>query len=192
MALRFAGRIVRTHGTEGRVVLGDCVAGFLGFPAGAVVHIGYSSAFAKPFTVQESAEHGSGRFSLRLQGISSPEAASLLKEMGVFADEELMRERAGSAYFPDEIIGCRVVNRDTGETLGHITDVWDMPANAVWVVDYNGKELPIPVIDDIVKHVNIARKTVSVYVMPGLLEIVDGAPNDEHDDENGDKRDKQK
>jgi 16S rRNA processing protein RimM len=179
MALRFAGRIVRTHGTEGRVVLGDCVANFVGFPPDAFIHVGYSATFAKQYSVKESAEHGSGRFSLLLHGISSPEAASLLKEMGVFAEETMLREQTETQYFNDEIIGCRVVNRDTGETIGIITDVWDMPANAVWVVDYNGKELPIPVIDDIVKHINIARKTVSIYVMPGLLEIVDGSPNDE-------------
>jgi hypothetical protein len=39
------------------------------------------------------------------------------------------------------------------------------------------------VIEEIVKHVNIPRKTVSIYVMPGLLEIVDDTSNDERDDD---------
>ena len=106
-----------------------------------------------------------------------------LKEMGVFVEEDLLRAQTATQYFDDEIIGASVINRDTGEEIGLIKEIWDTPANEIWVVDYNGKELPIPVIDEIVKHVNIKRKQVSIYVMPGLLEIVDNTPNDERDDD---------
>jgi 16S rRNA processing protein RimM len=187
MALRYAGRIVRTLGTGGQVVIGDCIKHFQGFPAGAVLHVGYSSAFGKPFTVKSSSEYGSGRYAVTFQGVASPEAASALKEMGIFVEEELLRAQTATQYFDDEIIGSSVVNRDTGEELGRIKEIWDTPANEIWVVDYHGKELPIPVIDEIVKHVNIKRKQVSIYVMPGLLEIVENAPNDERDDDDDDE-----
>ncbi|MBL7993426.1 MAG: 16S rRNA processing protein RimM [Candidatus Kapabacteria bacterium] len=189
MALRYAGRIIRTHGTSGQVVIGDCIAHFRGFPPGAVLQVGYSSAFGKPYTVKTSSSHGSGRFAVTLQGVTSPESASTLKEMGVFVEEDLLRAQTATQYFDDEIIGASVVNRDTGEEIGLIKEIWDTPANEIWVVDYNGKELPIPVIDEIVKHVNIKRKQVSIYVMPGLLEIVENTPNDERDDDDDTEKD---
>ena len=102
--------------------------------------------------------------------------------MGVFAEEELLRAQMETPYFDDEVIGSEVINRETGERIGIIKEIWDTPANEIWVVDYGGKELPIPVIDEIIKHVNIKRKQVSIYVMPGLLEIVENTPNDERDD----------
>lgn len=187
MALRYAGRIIRTHGTNGQLIIGDCIPHFRGFPAGAVLQVGYSSAFGKPYTIKASSEHGSGHYAVTFQGITSPESASPLKEMGVFADEDLLRAHTATQYFDDEIIGSRVVNRDTGEEIGLIKEIWNTPAHEIWVVDYQGKELPIPVVDEIVKHVNIKRKQVSIYVMPGLLEIVDNTPNDERDDDNDDE-----
>lgn len=187
MALRYAGRVIRTLGTDGRVVIGDCIAHFRGFPSGAVLNIGYSAAFGKPFTVQSAQQYGSGQHAVLLQGMVSPEAASSLKEMGVFAEEELLRAQMETQYFDDEIIGSEVINRETGECIGIIKEIWDTPANEIWVVDYGGKELPIPVIDEIVKHVNIKRKQVSIYVMPGLLEIVENTPNDERDDSDGEE-----
>jgi 16S rRNA processing protein RimM len=185
--MRFAGRIIRTHGTQGHVVVGDCLPNFTGFQAQTPLGIGYSAAFTETFSVQETKKYGSGQFIVKFTGVNSPEAASKLKERGVFANEETLRAsmetKFEEKFFDDELVGCRVVNRETGETIGTIKEIWDTPANEVWVVDYNGKELPIPVIDEIVKHVNVARKTVSIFVMPGLLEIVDDASNDERDDE---------
>ena len=184
---RFAARIIRTHGTQGHLVVGDCIQHLRGFAAGTSLGIGYSASFTEKMTVEECTKYGSGQFLIKFKGITSPEAASKLKERGIFADEEILRAsmeaQFNEQFFDDEIVGCRVVNRETGETLGTIKEIWDTPANEVWVVDYNGKDLPIPVIDEIVKHVNIPRKTVSVYVMPGLLEIVDDTSNDERDDE---------
>jgi 16S rRNA processing protein RimM len=181
--MRFAGRIMRSLGTQGQCILGDCLPNFRGFPAGTTVGIGYSASFTEKFMITESKPHGSGQFAVRLQGITSPEAVLKFKERGVFADEETLRASTDAQYFDDEIVGCRVVNRETGETLGTIKEIWETPANEIWVVDYKGKELPIPVIEEIVKHVNIPRKTVSIYVMPGLLEIVDDTSNDERDDD---------
>ncbi|MCU0426565.1 MAG: ribosome maturation factor RimM [Candidatus Kapabacteria bacterium] len=188
MSLRYAGRIIRSHGVEGHIIIGDCVAHFRGFAPAMLLHIGYSAGFAKPYTVKRSAESGSGRYAVLLEGINTPEAASTLKESGVFLEEDVLRAATETQYFDDEIVGASVVNRDTGETLGVIKEIWETSAHEIWVVDYKGKELPIPVIDDIVKHVNIKRKQVSIYVMPGLLEMVENTPNDEHDDETNDKQ----
>lgn len=182
MSLRYAGRIVRSHGVEGQIVLGDCIAHFQGFPIGTELCIGYSAGFAKRYTVRQAQQGSSGRFILTLQGINTPEMAATLKEMGVFVEEDVLRAATQTQYFDDEIVGSSVINRETGDVLGVIKEIWETPANEIWVVDYNGKELPIPVIDDIVKHVNIKRKQVSIFVMPGLLEIVENTPNDEEEE----------
>lgn len=181
MSLRYAGRVIRSHGVEGQVVLGDCIAYFQGFTVGTELHIGYSAGFVKRYIVRHSQQGGSGRYILALQGVNTPEMAATLKEMGVFVEEEVLRAATQTQYFDDEIIGSSVINRETGDVLGIIKEIWETAANEIWVVDYNGKELPIPVIDDIVKHVNIKRKQVSIFVMPGLLEIVENTPNDEEE-----------
>ncbi len=186
--MRFAGRIFRTHGTQGHLICGETVPHFRGFEPGMTLNLGFSASFTKPFVVAESKQAGVGQWMVRFKGIDSPEVASKLREQGIFLADEVIRAaidvKFNEQFFDDEIVGCRVVNRETGEELGKIKEIWETSAHEIWVVDYKGKELPIPVIDEIIKHVNIARKTVSIYVMPGLLEIVDEtSAEDERDDD---------
>lgn len=183
MNLKYIGTIIKTQRTDGCVVLGDVTPRFKGVPKGASIHVGYTQAFARQYVVRDCQTFGSGRFALSLIGITTPEAAQKLTEMGVFADETLVREQSGTEYFEDDLIGCVVLNVETKAVLGKVVEVWYMPANDVWVVDYNGKELPIPAVDAIVKIVDIATKTIEIFVMEGLLELVDDTPNDENDNE---------
>jgi 16S rRNA processing protein RimM len=74
----------------------------------------------------------------------------------------------GEYYFRD-IVGCEVIT-DDGETLGTVTDILSPGANDVWVVKMaKGKELLLPVIDDVVLDVDVAARKIKVHLMEGLL-----------------------
>ncbi|MFC5448314.1 ribosome maturation factor RimM [Paenibacillus aestuarii] len=90
---------------------------------------------------------------------------SLLKVEGKF--QQPLEE---GEYYYHEIIGCKVITEE-GEELGLIKEVLTPGANDVWVVALpKGKELLLPVIDDVILDVNVADKTIRVHVMEGLLE----------------------
>ncbi len=73
-------------------------------------------------------------------------------------------------YFIADMIGMRVVSTE-GETLGTLREVMPTGANDVYVVeDEEGKELLLPAIRDCVRRVDLKNGTITVYVMPGLLE----------------------
>ncbi|RAP76286.1 ribosome maturation factor RimM [Paenibacillus montanisoli] len=72
-------------------------------------------------------------------------------------------------YYHHQIIGCKV-NTDDGEELGVITEILSPGANDVWVIQRpKGKQLLIPVIDDVVLDVNVEAKLVKVHLMEGLI-----------------------
>jgi 16S rRNA processing protein RimM len=74
----------------------------------------------------------------------------------------------GEYYFRD-IIGCEVITEE-GETLGTVKDILSPGANDVWVVKMaKGKELLLPVIDDVVLDVDVASRKIKVHLMEGLL-----------------------
>ncbi|QMV40199.1 ribosome maturation factor RimM [Cohnella cholangitidis] len=74
----------------------------------------------------------------------------------------------GEYYFRD-IIGCEVITEE-GETLGTVKDILSPGANDVWVVKMaKGKELLLPVIDDVVLDVDVAGRKIKVHLMEGLL-----------------------
>jgi ribosomal 30S subunit maturation factor RimM len=47
-----------------------------------------------------------------------------------------------------------------------------MPANDVWVMKTEQGEIPLPVIDDVIISTDISKKTITVYMMDGLLDLV--------------------
>ncbi|MFC5702159.1 ribosome maturation factor RimM [Cohnella faecalis] len=72
-------------------------------------------------------------------------------------------------YYVRDIVGCSVVSED-GEEIGVVVDILTPGANDVWVVKRpKGKELLLPVIDDVVLNVDVAARTVKVHLMEGLL-----------------------
>ncbi len=182
MALRYIGSVVRPYESHGRMLVGDIQSYAVELPVGTTLHIGYSPAFARSFLLRSTGRNAHG-FILEVDSVQTPEAVQELKSMGVFVDEDVLRSLGGVKYFHDEIIGCRVADYQTGEILGTITDVWQMPASDVWTMDYRGAEIPIPVVDEYIKNVDVANKRVDIYVMPGLLELAKGDDNDERDDE---------
>lgn len=71
-------------------------------------------------------------------------------------------------YFYQQIIGLDVVD-ESGNQVGVIKDIMDMPANDVWVVDRKDKDdLLLPKIDSVVKKVDIPNHKVIVELMEGM------------------------
>ncbi len=58
---------------------------------------------------------------------------------------------------------------EDGQTLGKIKEILAPGANDVWVVQRPGqRDLLLPVIDDVVKTVDLAAGTVTVELLEGL------------------------
>ena len=76
-------------------------------------------------------------------------------------------------YFIVDIIGCEVVT-DAGRTLGKVTDVLQAGANDVYTVKAeDGKEYLIPVIDDVVREIDVESKKIIITPLKGLLDDED-------------------
>ncbi|MCD8133486.1 MAG: ribosome maturation factor RimM [Clostridiales bacterium] len=71
-------------------------------------------------------------------------------------------------YFIADMIGMNVVATD-GENLGILKDVLQTGANDVYIVEEpDGTELLLPAIHDCVRDVDMNRRVITVFLMPGL------------------------
>lgn len=170
--LRYIGTILRTHGTDGSVFVGEA-SPTLELPIGTTIHIGFSGQFATPYKLK-TLRPGNHGVVLSVEGISTPESAAGLREEGVFVEEALLVSGNKDEYFTDDIIGCEVIEQASGKVIGKVTDVWIMPANDVWVVTTERGDVPLPVIDDVIKRVDIAKKQIEVFILEGLMELAGG------------------
>jgi len=71
-------------------------------------------------------------------------------------------------YFIADMIGMNVVATN-GEDLGILKDVMQTGANDVYIVEEpDGTELLLPAIHDCVRDVDMNRRVITVFLMPGL------------------------
>ncbi len=165
------GKVANTHGVRGELKI---------FPFTDFPEIRFASGKELLFISPEdgtqlkvkvvSAREQKTVFVVKLEGFDNINQVEKYKGWDVKVPREEAVEAEDNAYYFHEILGCKVLTVE-GEELGTVTDILTPGANDVWVVKRKGgKELLIPFIEDIVKDVNIAEKTVKIEVMEGLLD----------------------
>ncbi len=70
-------------------------------------------------------------------------------------------------YF--ELIGFSVVSNQ-GKVIGELQDVYSYPANDVYVVKNDKKEILIPAVDEFVEHVDYKTGIITINPIDGLLD----------------------
>lgn len=106
---------------------------------------------------------------LKIKGIDSRNEAEAYRgaELKVAAEHRVPLSEG--EYYIRDIVGCTVWT-DEGEQLGVVSDVLSPGANDVWVVQRpQGKDVLLPVIDDVVLEVDVPGKRIRVRLMEGLL-----------------------
>lgn len=160
MALIKVGEIVRVHGIRGELVVSIQAGRLRDWEAARAVHFDPEG----PAVPIESARFHRGRWLVMLAGVADRDAAEALRGRAVHVTA-LARKRGG--WWPDDWLGYSA-EADTGEALGRITEVIHTGANDVIVVTGQGPELLLPVIADVILHVDADQRVVRVHVLDGL------------------------
>lgn len=71
-------------------------------------------------------------------------------------------------FFITDIIGLPVVDAETGEELGKLAEVMNMPAHDLYLVKGGSRELMIPAVPTFIKETNLDEGFIRVQMMEGL------------------------
>ncbi|WP_020615315.1 ribosome maturation factor RimM [Paenibacillus daejeonensis] len=164
------GKLVNTHGLRGEVkILSQTDFPDVRFAPGSklAVHAPDNSRNVQ-LTVQSAREH-KGMFIVKWKGIEHINEVEQYKGWLVKVAKTDVVDLEEDEYYYHEIVGCRVVTED-GEELGEITEILSPGANDVWVVERpKGKQLLLPVIDEVLINVDVSDKLVTVRLLEGLI-----------------------
>ena len=105
---------------------------------------------------------------LKFNNVDSKELAVLLSKKKLYIYRDQMPDLLNDEYYLVDLIGCIVVSNEN-KVIGTVKDVMPLPANDVIVVEKNKKEHLIPLIDDVVKLIDIKNNKIEIIVIPGLL-----------------------
>lgn len=108
---------------------------------------------------------------LKLKGVDDRTSAEALKERDIYIPMEDIRVLPEDTYYIWDLVGCTVINLDTGEPAGKIKDVLQNSAHDIYEIeDDDGKIHLVPAVEEFVKNVDIEKKEISIKPIPGLFD----------------------
>lgn len=179
MSLKYLGRITGIRGFNGELFVDDVPKKLKTIKPDTVIKIGFSENFCEEYTVR-TWRGQKGNVILQLKEITSDNQAKDLKEKAIYSEEKNIKNEENKEFLSD-FIGFDVINKDTNELIGKIIEEWEMPANDVWLVQTPKGNLPIPVIDQIIIKRNMESKSIEIFVMPGLMDLLNNTEEEADD-----------
>lgn len=107
---------------------------------------------------------------IKFEEIDTVEAAEDLKNKAMYLPLQTLPKLSGEQFYFHDIIGY-IVHDETEGILGEIMTVYNLPHQDLIAMQYNSREVLIPIIDDVVISVDHEQKIVKVALPDGLLQI---------------------
>ena len=121
------------------------------------------------YELRSAAPAGHGTLKIELADIADANAAEALKGGIVMVpDSSLPPTKPGEFYY-FQAVGCEVFLTD-GTAIGTVAEMFSNGANDVMVVRKDKQEILVPVIEDVVKSIDLEARRVVIEAVPGLLD----------------------
>jgi 16S rRNA processing protein RimM len=128
-----------------------------------------TAGVSREYRIVGSAPVGRGMLKLELEGLSDANAAEALKGGNVMVQASQLPATNEREFYYFEAIGSEVVLTD-GTSIGSVAEIFSNGANDVMVVRGGKREILVPVIEDVVKNIDLEARRVVIEPVPGLLE----------------------
>ncbi len=107
---------------------------------------------------------------IQFEGIDNVELARNLVGKTLYLDKDEIELEEGTFFIAD-LIGCDVVDHETGESVGTVTDVQNHGASDIYYIQgKNGQEYLFPAVDEFLVETDIEAKTIKIKVIEGMFD----------------------
>lgn len=162
------GYILKPHGLKGEVTISLDAEAPENIDEVEVIFIQLKQQLI-PHFLEAISVRGDKAF-VKFEDVSTPEAAQAISKSALFLPKSSRPKSGRGEFYDDEIIAFDVVDAD-GNVLGKVTGVEEAGPNKLIAVDYNGKDILIPVNGPFITSINKSKKKIAVDLPEGFLEI---------------------
>lgn len=166
------GYILKTHGLRGHVAAHfdvDDVADYLKLKKVYLTLPGAPTKLVEHKVEKVQAQSGN-KVLLKLHGIERIEEAELLRGSQLHLPLTQLPELEDDQFYFHDVIGFTVVDENLGP-LGLVENFYELPQQDMLAMRYQGQEVLIPVVDELVSHANQEKKEIYVNLPEGLLDV---------------------
>ena len=122
-----------------------------------------------PYFVENITFHSSKSFVL-FQDLKTLEAANQFVGISAYLPLDLLPEKDGNDFYSHEVVDFLVIDEEKGE-LGKVQEIIEYPTQSLIQIVINGKEVLIPIHDDIIQDVNREEKKIYIKAPNGLIDM---------------------
>ncbi|MHA2789283.1 ribosome maturation factor RimM [Corynebacterium sp. S7] len=159
------GRVIKSHGIRGEVVVDPTTdEPEVRFAVDAELK-GKQAGKDHTLTIETIRPH-KGRLLIKFREVPDRNVAETLR--GTIFWAEPLESEDDDSFYDHELIGLRVI-RD-GADIGEVTGVMHVPGRQILEVDYEGREVLVPFVYDIVPEVDLEAGQLVVTPPDGLFE----------------------
>ena len=130
-----------------------------------------------PFFISHCRLHKSSLLRIAFEEVKDETAAEKLLHSELYLPLTLLPSLEGNQFYFHEIIGFTVIDKVHGN-IGTITAVNDNTPQALFEVEKEGKQLLIPIHDEIITQVDRKSQTIHVKTPDGLVALYLGFGGD--------------
>lgn len=123
-----------------------------------------------PFFIEKSALHKSDLLRVKFEDVDTEEDADDLMRADIYLPLSMLPELEDDKFYFHEVIGYSAEDTHHGK-IGIIKSINDNRAQPLFEIDFNGKEILIPVNDDFISRVDKKNKTIYFDTPVGLIDI---------------------
>jgi 16S rRNA processing protein RimM len=161
------GSLRRPHGVHGELVMQVLTDFPERLRPGTKVFVGPAY---NPMIIAGSRTHGEGLL-LKLEGVDTPELAGRYRNQSVCVTTADRPPLPEGQYYEHQVIGFSVVEDESGDAIGTLSEIMRTGANDIYVVTRtDGTEVLLPVIPSVVLKLDPDTRTIRVHILPGLID----------------------
>lgn len=162
------GRIVKTHGLHGMVVIKLDDNDLLDFGILDHVYVGFNGRLI-PFFIDEMNER-STKVTVKFADVDVIEKAEELSRRPIFVEKELLDDLDSDDFYYHEIVGFDIVDSEEG-IVGVVESVVENPAHDLLEVRTENGLILVPIVDAIVGETDRENRKIYVTLPEGLLDL---------------------
>jgi len=164
------GKILRTHGVKGDVVVFLDVDVPADYKKMKSVFLELDDTLKEYLVVKVNVSPNEKTAIIHLAGVEDMNEAELILKQNLYQPLSKLPKLKGNDFYFHEIIGFSVIDSLLG-ALGVVTDVHDLPQHPVGAMLYKEKEVLFPLSNETLVKIDRDSKKIFVTLPDGLLEV---------------------
>jgi 16S rRNA processing protein RimM len=162
------GYILRPHGLKGEVTINLLPEGPEDICAHETLFVEQNNRLI-PFFIQSCSQSGDKAY-IKFDDVDTAEAAGKISKSSLYLPKSTRPKSGRGDFYDDEIVGFEVHDKELG-TLGKVTTIEQAGPNKLLAINYQEKEILIPVTGPFILSINKTKKVINVSLPDGFLEI---------------------